>query len=71
MTDDLKGLMEVRNQTAKVMKRAEMIAGGREALARHLGVEPYKVGEWIARLSDAPHDVVNKAVDLLVSNTKP
>jgi len=66
MTDDLKGLMEVREQTAKIMKRAELIVGGREALARHLGVEPYKVGEWTARLSDAPHDMVNKAVDVIV-----
>jgi hypothetical protein len=71
MTDDLKGLMEVRNQTAKIMKRAQAIAGGREALARHLGVEPHKVGEWIARLSDAPHDIVNKAVDLLIPGEKP
>jgi hypothetical protein len=71
MTDDLKGLMEVRNQTAKIMKRAETIAGGREALARHLGVEPYKVGEWIAGLTDAPHDIVNKAVDLLIPGEKP
>ena len=66
MTDDLKGLMEVRDQTAKIMKRAEFIMGGREALARHLGVEPYKVGEWTARLSDAPHDIVSVAVDVIV-----
>jgi hypothetical protein len=67
MKDDLKGLMEVRDQTAKIMKRAELIVGGREALARHLGVEPYRVGEWTARLTDAPHDVVSNAVDVIVN----
>lgn len=38
------------------------------ALARHLGVEAYKVGEWTARLSDAPYEIVSSAVDVIVSH---
>jgi DNA-binding transcriptional regulator YdaS (Cro superfamily) len=70
MTDDLKGLLEVRQQTATIMKKAETILGGREALARHLGVEAVKVGEWLACKTDAPAEIVNKAVELIVGTPK-
>jgi DNA-binding transcriptional regulator YdaS (Cro superfamily) len=66
MTDDLKGLLEVRRQTATIMKQAEKIIGGRDALAKHLGVEPSTVAQWQACETDAPAETVNKAVEVIV-----
>jgi DNA-binding transcriptional regulator YdaS (Cro superfamily) len=70
MRDDLKGLREVRQQTSTIMKRAEKILGGREALAQYLGVELARVEAWIACQADAPAEIVNKAVELIVGTPK-
>jgi DNA-binding transcriptional regulator YdaS (Cro superfamily) len=70
MRDDLKGLREVRQQTSTIMKRAEKILGGQEALAKYLGVESARVEEWIACQADAPAEIVNKAVELIVGTPK-
>lgn len=56
----------VREQVSKIMRQAQVIAGGREALAKHLGVEPFLVAEWIGKISDAPDEIVDRAVDLLI-----
>jgi hypothetical protein len=66
MTEDEKSHEAVREQTAKIMKAAAAIFGGREALAGYLGVAPYLVAEWTAGISDAPYQIVNKAVDAIV-----
>ena len=67
MNDDLKGLMEVRTQTSKIMRGAQSVLGSREALAAKLGVEPHVVAEWIGKSSDAPYEAVNKAVEISVA----
>jgi hypothetical protein len=66
MTEDEKSHEAVREQTAKIMKAAAAIFGGREGLAGYLGVAPYLVAEWTAGISDAPYQIVNKAVDAIV-----
>ena len=48
------------------MRRAQKVVGSREALARHLNVEPHLIGEWIAGISDCPDDKVDRAVELIV-----
>ena len=58
----------VREQVAKVFRAAQKIAGGREALARQLGVEPGLLAEWIAMQSDAPDDLVHKAVGIILDD---
>jgi DNA-binding transcriptional regulator YdaS (Cro superfamily) len=56
----------VREQSAKILRAAQERAGGREALAGLLGVAPHLVGEWIAKIADAPDEIVNRAIDLLI-----
>ena len=52
----------VRVQVSNVLRAAQKIMGSREALAARLTGEPHLIGDWIARLSDAPDDVVHEAV---------
>jgi hypothetical protein len=58
----------VRVQVANVLKAAQKIAGSREALAERLKVPPHLVGEWIAKLSDAPDEVVHEAVEIILES---
>jgi hypothetical protein len=58
----------VRVQVANVLKAAQRILGSREALAARLKVEPSLVAEWIAKLSDAPDDVVHEAVEIILES---
>ncbi len=58
----------VRVQVANVLRAAQKIMGSREALAARLKVEPHLIGEWIARLSDAPDDVVHEAVEVILES---
>jgi DNA-binding transcriptional regulator YdaS (Cro superfamily) len=57
---------EVREQVATVMRTAQKVLGGREALAARLDVAPYLVSEWIACKSDAPDTAVHEAVQVLL-----
>ena len=61
---------EVREQVATVMRKAQEILGSREKLAERIGVEPYLVSEWIARISDAPDDALNNAVQVILDYRK-
>ena len=63
--------LAVREQVTKIMLKAQRIAGGREQLAQRLGVEPHLIGEWLARRSDAPDDVVQKALDVILDFPRP
>ncbi len=58
----------VREQVANVMRTAEKIAGSREKLAERLGVAPYLVAEWIARITDAPDEIVHMAVEIILEH---
>jgi len=50
------------------MRTAEKIAGSREKLAERLGVAPYLVAEWIARITDAPDEIVHMAVEIILEH---
>jgi hypothetical protein len=58
--------LAVREQVTRVLLKAQKIAGGREELAKRLGVEPRLIGEWLARREDAPDDIVQKALDVIL-----
>jgi hypothetical protein len=58
----------VRVQVANVLRAAQKIMGSREALAARLKVEPRLIAEWIARVSDAPDDVVHEAVEVILES---
>ena len=61
----------VRDQVASVMLAAAKIVGGRAKLAERLKVEPFMVAEWIAKVSDAPDDIVHEAVEIILRNLDP
>jgi hypothetical protein len=63
--------LAVREQITKIMLKAQRIAGGREELAKRLGVEPRLIGEWLARRADAPDDAVQKALDVILDFPRP
>jgi ribosome-binding protein aMBF1 (putative translation factor) len=63
--------LAVREQVTRVLLKAQKIAGGREELAKRLGVEPRLIGEWLARRADAPDDVVQKALDVILDIPRP
>jgi hypothetical protein len=58
----------VRVQVANVLRAAQKIVGSREALAARLKVTPELVGEWIAKMADAPDDVVHEAVEIILES---
>lgn len=66
MDDSEKQRRAVREQVARVMRQAQGIAGGREKLAARLNVEPHLVAEWIACLSDAPPEILEAAVEVIL-----
>jgi hypothetical protein len=50
---------------ASMLARAQSIAGGIEALARHLRVPKKQLGSWIAGEVETPHGVFLRVVDFL------
>jgi DNA-binding transcriptional regulator YdaS (Cro superfamily) len=57
---------EFQYELARVLARAQAIAGSREALAEVLGVHPSRVADWILRRSAIPGDVLEKAVGVIL-----
>jgi DNA-binding transcriptional regulator YdaS (Cro superfamily) len=57
---------ELQYQLARVLARAQAIAGSREALADALGADPSQVADWILRRSAIPNDVLEKAVGIIL-----
>ncbi len=58
----------VRVQVANVLRAAQKIVGTRELLAERLKVPPHLIGDWIARLSEPPDDVVHEAVEVILES---
>jgi len=50
---------------ASMLLRAHGLAGGIEALARHLRVPKKQLGSWIAGEVETPHGVFLRVVDFL------
>jgi len=50
---------------ASMLARAQQLAGGIEALARHLRVPKKQLGSWIAGEVETPDGVFQRVVDFL------
>lgn len=61
----------VRAQVALILNAAAKIAGGRVALSKRLGVPPYLIAEWTAKLADAPDEVVHAAIEMILDRRRP
>ena len=56
----------VRQQAANVLRKAAEIVGGEAELANRLNIlQTHKITEWIARIGDAPDEVVKGAADII------
>jgi hypothetical protein len=51
---------EVREQVAKVLRRALDMAGSRHQLGLSLGVAPDLLDDWLDGVSDCPDEIVHK-----------
>ena len=65
---------------ARILQQCEVLHGGRDGLAAHLGVAPADLTEWVSGRTGPPRAVFEKAVDVilaehdrraLVEKTKP
>jgi hypothetical protein len=56
----------LREQAINILKRAQAYAGGREALAARLAVEPSVLAEWVAGQQDVPQPVLDSAVEYIL-----
>jgi hypothetical protein len=50
---------------ASMLARAQQLAGGIEALARHLRVPKKQLGSWIAGEVETPDGVFQRVIDFL------
>ena len=56
-----------RKRAATVIRAAQAVAGGRESLARQLGVPAHAIGEWAAGIGEPPDEVFNRALEVVLS----
>lgn len=52
---------------ARILQQCEVLRGGRDGLAAHLGVAPDDLAEWVAGRSGPPRAVFEKAVDVILA----
>ncbi|HWA36977.1 MAG TPA: hypothetical protein VG873_03870 [Burkholderiales bacterium] len=53
---------------ARILQQCEVILGGRERLAEHLGVHPSQVALWTGGKSGGPpREVFDKAIDVILA----
>ena len=53
---------------ARILQQCEVIFGGRERLAEHLGVHPSKVALWTGgKAGGPPREVFDKAIDVILA----
>lgn len=57
--------------SARLLKRAMALKGGRERLAEVLGVHPHDVALWIAGRAAPPQDVFEKVLDVVLETPQP
>lgn len=55
----------------RTLAQAAQAAGGVEALAKKLGVTSALLQGWLAGASEAPAAIYVRALDILISATKP
>ncbi len=51
---------------ARILQQCEVVEGGRENLARHLGVHPYDLGLWLSAKSGPPRPFFALALELIL-----
>jgi DNA-binding transcriptional regulator YdaS (Cro superfamily) len=52
---------------ARILQQCEVLRGGREGLAAHLGVHPTELAIWVSGRSGPPRAVFEKAVDVILA----
>jgi hypothetical protein len=52
---------------ARILQQCEVLHGGRQGLAAHLGVTPDDLAEWVSGRSGPPRAVFEKAVDVILA----
>ncbi len=52
---------------ARILQQCEVVEGGRENLARHLGVHPYDLGLWLSAKSGPPRSVFEQAMEIILA----
>lgn len=52
---------------ARILQQCEVLHGGRQGLAAHLGVKPDDLAEWVSGRSGPPRAVFEKAVDVILA----
>ena len=52
---------------ARILQQCEVLHGGREGLAAHLGVPAEDLAEWVSGRSGPPRAVFEKAVDVILA----
>lgn len=52
---------------AKILRRAQTLKGGAQALADYLGVEPAQLEPWCSGAERPPAEIFEKALDVVVA----
>ena len=52
---------------ARILQQCEALQGGRENLARFLGVHPTELAHWIAGRSGPPRAIFEKAMEIILA----
>ena len=52
---------------ARILQQCEVLHGGRDGLAAHLGVSTEDLTEWVSGRSGPPRAVFEKAVDVILA----
>lgn len=52
---------------AVILQQCEVVEGGRENLARYLGVHPHDLALWVAAKGGPPRPVFEKAMEIILA----
>ena len=52
---------------ARILQQCEYLHGGRDPLARYLGVSPRELEEWLAGREGPPRAVFERAMELILA----
>lgn len=52
---------------ARILQQCEVVLGGRENLAEHLGVHPSEVAIWISGRAGPPRAIFDRAIDVILA----
>lgn len=50
---------------ARILQQCELVEGGRENLAKRLGVHPYDLGLWVSAKAGPPREVFESAMEII------